>query len=73
MAIPSSDRILKKMLDLEIYPTLYAYSMAKESCTSVKTPSQEARVSVCCRVWKHRSMYQMPDIQENVGCWIHLI
>lgn len=41
-AIPSSDRILKKMLDLEIYPTLYAYSMAEEFCTIVETPSQEA-------------------------------
>ena len=67
-AIPSSDRILKKMLDLEIYPTLYAYSMAKESCTTVKTPSQEAagiRLLPCLETQEY-----VPDARYTGECWV---
>lgn len=67
-AIPSSDRILKKMLDLEIYPTLYAYSMAEEFCTIVETPSQEAagiRLLPCLETQEY-----VPDAIYTGECWM---
>lgn len=67
-AIPSSDRILKKMLDLEIYPTLYAYSMAEEFCTIVETPSQEAagiRLLPCLETQEY-----VPDARYTGECWM---
>ncbi len=67
-AIPSSDRILKKMLDLEIYPTLYAYSMAEEFCTIVETPSQEAagiRLLPCLETQEY-----VPGARYTGECWM---
>ena len=56
------------MLDLEIYPTLYAYSMAEESCTTVETPSQEAagiRLLPCLETQEY-----VPDARYTGECWM---
>lgn len=56
------------MLDLEIYPTLYAYSMAEEFCTIVETPSQEAagiRLLPCLETQEY-----VPDARYTGECWM---